>query len=485
MHRLSTPQLFVVLTALLALLGSACAKSDPLAGGGPWASPAPDGGIGDYGTGGTSAGGTGGSTSCTFTETSSTSAQIPTVGIVTWSTTLSSPTSAQIAFGPSAAYGMTAPVDLTQANYRTLLLGMKPSSTYHFQITASNGSGQCVSSDYTIMTGALTLTVPSVTVSPGTASGLFGGFLITGAYSAAARLAPAFILDADGTVVWAYQIDSGVTGAVMSYDGTHMWINGDAVPGGPSHVHYVTMDGLTDDDDSSQFAGQNHQLAVLPDETVAFYAYGTNGCDDIKLRSPSGTVTTVVNSQTAHGGTGGCHLNNVQYSQPDDTLVFSDLNCNCITKVSRTTGSTVWVLGGGIGGAVSSFSGGSWEGGQHGIDILGLNDFLIFNNNAPSDVADGTLLGGSDNGSLAIEVMTNPTAKTAMQSWSYRASPGIQNDVMGDVQRLPNGNTIVAFSTQNEVQEVSSSGSVLQTLTFGSAIGYIQKRATLYGAPPR
>ena len=140
----------------------------------------------------------------------------------------------------------------------------------------------------------------------------------------------------------------------------------------------------------------------------------------------------------------------------------------------------------GIGGVVSSFSGGSWEGGQHGIDILGLNDFLIFNNNAPSDVADGTLLGGSDNGSLAIEVMTNRTAKTAMQSWSYRASPGIQNDVMGDVQRLSNGNTIVAFSTQNEgpggqLQRQRS----LQTLTFGSAIGYIQKRATLYGAPPR
>ena len=485
MRRPSTPLVFVTLTALLVLLESACAKSDPLAGGGSWEFPATDGGIEDSGTGGSSAGGTGGSTSCTFTEMSSTSAQIPTVGIVTWSTTLVGPTSAQIAFGPSTAYGMTAPVDLTQTNYRTLLLGMKPSATYHFQITTSNGSGQCVSPDYTIMTGALTVSVPSVTVSPSTASGLFGGFLITGAYDPAAGLSPAFILDADGTVVWAYQIDSNVTGAVMSFDGTHMWINSDAVPGGLSDVHYVTMDGLTDNDDSSQFAGQNHQLTVLPDETVAFDAYGVDGCDDIKLRSPNGTVTTLVNSETAHGGTGRCHVNNVQYSQLDDTLVFSDLNCNCITKVSRTTGSTVWVLGGGIGGVVSSFSGGSWEGGQHGIDILGLNDFLIFNNNAISDVADGTLLGGSDNGSLAIEVLTDPTAGTATQSWSYTASPGIQNDVMGDVQRLPNGNTIIAFSTQNEIQEVSPSGNVLQTLTFGSAIGYIQKRATLYGAPPR
>ena len=36
---------------------------------------------------------------------------------------------------------------------------------------------------------------------------------------------------------------------------------------------------------SSQFVGQSHQLAVLPDETVAFFAFGTNGCEDIKERA--------------------------------------------------------------------------------------------------------------------------------------------------------------------------------------------------------
>ena len=43
----------------------------------------------------------------------------------------------------------------------------------------------------------------------------------------------------------------------------------------------------------------NHQMAILPDESVAFYAYGSNGCDDIKERAPNGTVKTVVNSKTA------------------------------------------------------------------------------------------------------------------------------------------------------------------------------------------
>ena len=74
----------------------------------------------------------------------------------------------------------------------------------------------------------------------------------------------------------------------MSYDGNYLWTNSVNVPQGTAHVHRISMDGLTDEDDSSQFTGLSHQLTVLPDETVAFYAYGTNGCDDIKLRSPSG-----------------------------------------------------------------------------------------------------------------------------------------------------------------------------------------------------
>jgi len=37
------------------------------------------------------------------------------------------------------------------------------------------------------------------------------------------------------------------------------------------------------------------QLTVLPDETVAFYAYNSSkGCEDIKEYSPSGTVKTIV-----------------------------------------------------------------------------------------------------------------------------------------------------------------------------------------------
>src|SRR5262245_31407720 len=45
-----------------------------------------------------------------------------TIGIVTWSVTVAPLASARIEFGLDGSYGMTAPVDLSAAGYRTLLL---------------------------------------------------------------------------------------------------------------------------------------------------------------------------------------------------------------------------------------------------------------------------------------------------------------------------------------------------------------------------
>jgi len=418
-----------------------------------------------------------GSGDCTFSVTSSLSTMIPTVGIVTWSTTLAAPTEAHVDFGLTTAYGMTAPVDLGSPGYRTLLLGMKPSHTYHFRVAASGLTGHCTSADTTITTGPVPNGMTTVTATTSNPSAAFGGFLIMGQYQKfpAATGVPAFILDADADVVWWYFLAKDASCVRMSYDGQFMWINNVNVPVGTASVHRVSMDGLTDDDFSAEFAGLNHQLTVLPDETVVFDAYGANGCDDIKQRSPDGTVTTIVNAQIAHGGSGPCHVNAIGYSKTDDTIVFSDLLNNDLTKITRT-GATVWVLNG-VGG---KFIGGVWQGGQHGFDILGLDDFVIFANN---DTAEG----GTGLGSSAIEMKLNLSTMTATRIWSYLADPAIQNSVMGDVQRLPNGNTIIAYSTGGIIEEVDASANLVQEwqLSLGATLGYIEKRATLYGPPPR
>ena len=97
-------------------------------------------------------------------------------------------TSAQIDFGLTTSYGMTAPVDLMATGYRTLLLGMKPSTSanprmYHYRITGTNSSGSCSSGDFTLMSGPMANGLQAVTRSPTTATGLAGGFFISGQYA--------------------------------------------------------------------------------------------------------------------------------------------------------------------------------------------------------------------------------------------------------------------------------------------------------------
>ncbi len=403
------------------------------------------------------------------------SAVIPTVGIVEFSTDLAAIETARIEFGLETSYGMSAPVDLASERYRTLLLGMKAGREYHYRIVAEGAGVSCASADQTLTTGPLANDLPDVETTASEPGAQASSFLMTGRYVRAGGRAPAYILDADGDFVWWYYIDADVTNARMSFDGKWMWISAANVPASQgANVHRVSLDGLVDEDLSAAFEGQNHHFTVLPDETVAFFAYGDNGCDDIKERAPDGTVRTLINARDAHGAAGNCHLNFIEYSPEDDTLIFSDLDHDNITKITRE-GDVVWVLG----GTTSDFTGmgSSWSR-QHGIDVLGVDRLVIFNNGG---------LGGQGDGSLALELDLDLTAMTASVAWQYAANPGIENEVMGDVQRLANGNTVISYSTQGVLHEVDPMGNLLRELTWdlGGAFGYVVQRPTLYGPPPR
>ena len=64
---------------------------------------------------------------------------------------------------------------------------------------------------------------------------------------------------------------------------------------------------------------------------------------------------------------------------------------------------------------------------------------------------------GSGNGSVAIGIKVDPSTKKATKAWSYKSSAAIQVDIMGDLQQgLPNGNTVVGYSTKGELQEIDS-----------------------------
>ena len=471
-------------------LGGATGLGGAVGRGGATAAGGTTGTGGQPHTGGTLDGGgttsTGGSAaSCTITPTGSLSSKIATVGIVTWTTNLTDLQSAHIDFGLTTDYGMTAPVDLAAEDHRTLLLGMKQQKTYHYRIVASTRNGDCASDDNTVTTGALSAGLPKVKVTTNsTASPVFGGFLVTGTALVTEGSLPAYIVDADGELVWAYVGFQDVASARMSWDGTHLWINSTNSSPGTSRsiVYRMTLDGLTVEDLSGPLAGMQMQLAVLPDETVAFFTANADGCEDIKEYSPAGSVRTVANAGAVQGVTSGCHLTSIQHSRDDDTLVFSDLAHQSIVKIRRTDGTMVWVLG----GSAATLTGTTWQGGQTGLHVLAADRLLLFANNSKNPVG-GMSLGGDGTGSIAMELALDVPGKKATQVWSYKANPAIPNDLMGDVQRLPNGNTIVAYSNQGKLHEVDTSGTLLQEWTWnmGLSLGYVEKRSTLYGPPPR
>ena len=443
---------------------------------------------------------TGGATSqgnCTFTANPSISSKMGTVGVVEWSTTLPSVSSAQIVYTLNNAAssvlnkGGTAPVDLTKTNYHTLLLGLKPSSayTFHIEATSSNGSS-CKSSDYALSTGTLT-GAPSITRTATNASAQATGFIITsGGVNGPGQ---AYIIDADGTVVWTAAAPASCSRARMDYEGANMWMMALNVQNSGGEMRTMSMDGVTTQNNISGLSKAHHDFTVLSGGVVATMVWSATGTDpqsDLVERSSDGTVKTVfhigsnlyVGGQSAlGGGSNTYHCNSILYHASDDTYTIGDRNPNMYVRVSHA-GQPVWQFGGSCTNAPAPrCATGSWTA-NHGHHLLD-NGNLLFFNNGP--------FGSASTPSHVYEysISTTGTSLTATQVKTYTASNNFHSDSLGDVQRLPNGNTLITFSTPSQgqsgmIQEVDASWNVVQTIT-ASAFGYAEWRETLYGPPPR
>ena len=431
------------------------------------------GGTGGGGRGGSSGGGSGGSVSCTITATSTRSTAIPTVGIVTFTTTLTGITSARIDFGPSGATPtMQAPVDLMAANYRTLLLGMKGAREYLFRVVLTSPAGTCTSQDYTFTTGAVPSSVPRITRTAMNAAAQDRGFIITSA-GVSGGGQPAYIIDADGDVVWWASAPNSASRARMSYDGKDMYMMALNVQNSGGEMRKVSMDGMTTMNNISGLASGHHDFTVLPDNGIAVILW-SGSCTSIVERSASGTISTVLaNVNTVYQTSADCHTNAINYYASDNTYTLSDRNVNAFVKIRRT-GQLVWQFGGSNPRGQAFTGSQSWQV-NHGHHGLADGTFLFFNN--------GTMQGGN---STALSFMLNTTSWTATkQSFEYRAS-GVNSSVLGDVQRLPNGNTLVTYSTAGQIHEVSPTGTLVQRLqSSANSFGYAEFRKSLYGPPLR
>lgn len=420
-----------------------------------------------------------GSGSCGITVDSyDISPSIGTVGIVTWSAT-STIESATIEFGPAGTgFTMSAPVDLAEPGYKTLLLGMKGEAEYSFQVKAMSGGQECTSETYTLETGPVANNIPTIMRSTANEGRTATGFIVTSAGlggfggPGGGSGQPAFIFDMDGDPVWWAEAPASCSRAMLDWEGKNVWMMELNVDGGGGEVRRVSMDGTDAENNVQGLSNAHHDLTVLPGGVVAtvLWTSGAESASDLVERSPDGMIKTVVRLDSAiyQAGQIGFHANSILYHPSDESYTISDRYPNLYVKVSRA-GQLVWQFGGS--NPVGEFiSGGSWQV-NHGHHLLDDGTLLIFNNGQ----------GGGSSPVIGYQLNAD-SSKTATEVFRY--APNTNSPVLGDVQRLPNGNTLVTYSTAGIIHEVQGTNNLVQVFQTGT-LGYATWRPSLYGPPPK
>jgi hypothetical protein len=189
----------------------------------------------------------------------------------------------------------------------------------------------------------------------------------------------------------------------------------------------------------------------------------------VLIWSPDGTV----NSQFVIGSnlyrSDAYHANSIHYVPFDDSFTISDRNPSVFINVTAQ-GQLLWQLGGSCEQAPAGerCSARNWEV-THGHHLLEDGTFVAFNNTY-------------DNASRVYEFALNvDSGLNATVTKNYTGSAYSSN--LGDVQRLPGGNTLVTYSAQGKLVELDPGWEIVQTLSV--RVGYSSWRPTLYGTPAR
>lgn len=139
-----------------------------------------------------------------------------------------------------------------------------------------------------------------------------------------------------------------------------------------------------------------------------------------------------------------CHMNSICQDN-DGNYITSNRDLDELTKIDRKTGNIIWRMGGSfcknnqftfINDTVDGVYGFSH---QHSVSVLSNGNILLFDNGnkKPKQY------------SRALELKIDENNKTAEKVWEFLDFPIIFSNTMGNVQRLPNGNTLIGWGTNN------------------------------------
>lgn len=374
------------------------------------------------------------------------SSAIETVAIVAWSRGSDGVGEATIDFGRTGEdweyEALVDENDHVDGTYRTRLVGMKQNTAYRFRIIADGA----MSDEYTLTTGYVPNNLPPPIVEWGNAGPSAAGFIVTATWTFVGGGTPVpYIMDNDGDIVWSFAADGvvDITAARLSYDGQNMWMVPTNRNGEMGAVFRVSIDGL--ETETFDVIGASQDIFPVKGETMAFIDFSGNCCKLQEVK-PGGSVHEVYDLGEA--GYTDCNCNAMRYSESESLYVVSEMTSGDYVAFDRS-GDLKWAS------TLSDH--------HHGCHLTDDSLLVFFN---PDTIREYAV---SEFG-LGLEI------------WRYTGSNGTL--VLGDVQRLPGGNTMITYSDDAVIHEVDSASDVVKTITFDDVIGFAAWRKSLYEAPP-
>jgi arylsulfate sulfotransferase len=421
------------------------------------------------------------------------SEQIPTVVTVHGQVDLAEVEAAYVEVRADGDWQRT-PLQLDEdGEFEQILVGQKPDREYEIRGFAVAGDTTVTSETSTVVTGPVPPFLPHLETTTLDAALDPGGFVVTSLISFPSA---AVILDADGEYVWWYRAENEevpITRVRLSRDGRWMMVlvselilTEDAGMMEDQPFLRVRMDGS--EVVTTGVPGAHHDFLEHTDGTVAFIAHDVREIEYENIRgdriievSPDDAIEEVWSvwdhmdyheGQNQDPGTGWTHANALDYDEDDEAYYIGLRNYSCIHKVDRGIGEVLWTLG----SPESDYR--LADGGTH-----------FFEHQHQFEILDGSILvmdnGGTEAGSRAEEFSLDLSLAEALPVWNYQADPPVVTFALGDVQRLPAGETMVTWSTAGQIDLISAEDELIRQVNvgIGGTFGYAYWLETLPVVP--
>lgn len=222
---------------------------------------------------------------------------------------------------------------------------------------------------------------------------------------------------------------------------------GTALMIGLDHLTWDLSDSIEGGKESTILANIIQETDSLGNVIFEWHAKDHFSIHDSKGLSPNNDIVDYV------------HINSIAVDYDNNLVISSRHFCEC-TKIDRKTGSIIWRLG----GKNNQFEFINDEGFSYQHDFRPV----------PGKPGYYTLF---DNGNLknpqysrAVEYRIDTLNMSAEKVWEFCPDPKIYTHWMGNVQRLPNGNTLINFAEEDlpKLVEVNPEGKVVYQANFKS-----------------